>query len=154
MFDPRPADPNSDAHRSEDGRSEDAARQELPTDGADGQLSLLGLCRHTLSGNASAAAKSAEILLGGVRVYNAAAFAVALTAIEDAFALHRARRSCGSTAALLAVERDHVVHSAGEAVRRMGLLARIARDVGEEAAYPLRVCLERIFENLRRTLFF
>ena len=106
------------------------------------RLSLLGYYRRILLGNACAAVKSAEILMGGLRVYNAAAFAVALTAIEDAFALHRARQSCRSDLALLAVERDHAVHLAGEAVRRTGLMARIARDVGEEAAYPVHVRIE------------
>lgn len=109
-----------------------------------------GLWRRMLLGNASAAWKSAEILISGGRVLNAAAFALALTAIEDAQALHSARRSCRSTLALLAVERDHALRAAFEAIRRLDLLARIARDAADEAAYPLRSRFDLLIENLHR----
>lgn len=117
------------------------------------RLSLVGFCRRALLGNACAAVKSSEILISGFRVYNAAAFALALTSLDDLFAVYRARRSCRSTAALIAVERDHAIRMTGEAVRRLGLLARIAHEVGEEAVYPLRVRTDLILENLRRTVF-
>jgi hypothetical protein len=109
-----------------------------------------GAWRRTLLSNASAILKSAGILISGTRVFNAAAFALALTAVEEAHALHRARRSCRSTVALLAVERDHAVRAAFEAIRRLSLMTRIARDVAEEAAYPLHRRLDFLSENLRR----
>jgi hypothetical protein len=117
-------------------------------------LSPVALYHRVLLGNACAALRSAEILAAGGRVCNAAAFALALTAIEDAYALLRARQSCRSTGALLAVEHDHAVRMAGETVRRMGLMTRIAWEVGEEAAYPVRVRFDLLLENLRRVAFF
>lgn len=107
-----------------------------------------GAWRRTLLGNVSAAWKSAEILISGGRVFNAAAFALALTAIEDAQALHSARRSCRSTLALLAVEQDHAMRAAFEAIRRLDLLTRIVRDAADEAAYPLRSRFDLLIENL------
>jgi hypothetical protein len=139
----------SDAEKNE---PEDPAEQDLP--GADTEsLSPWALARLSALGNACAVVKSAEILLGGARVCNAAAFALALTAIEDWFVLHRARQSCRSTAALLAVEQDHAARMIHEAARRLGLVGRIAREVGQEACDPLRVRLDLMLENLRRVSF-
>lgn len=126
-----------------------AAGQDLPDTGE--FVPFLGAWRRTLLGNASATLKSAGILISGARVCNAAAFALALTAVEEAHALHRARRSCRSTVALLAVERDHALRASVEAIRRLGLMMRIARDVAEEATYPLHSRLDLLIENLRRT---
>ena len=111
---------------------------------------LLAAPRRSLLRDAGAVFKSLEILFSGARVWNAAAFAVALTGIEEAFAQHRARQSCRTTGALLAVERDHALRFVQETARRGGLLARIARDVGEEALYPLRSRIGLVLENLRR----
>lgn len=110
---------------------------------------LVAAPRWSLLEDAAAAFKSLEIVFSGVRVWNAAAYAVALTSLEEASAQYRARRSCRTTGALLAVERDHALRFAQEAVRRGGLLARIARDIGEEALYPLRSRLDQYLENLR-----
>ena len=109
-----------------------------------------GAWRRMLLGNVSAAWKSAEILISGGRVFNAAAFALALTAIEDAQALHSARRSCRSTLALLAVEQDRALRAAFEAIRRLDLLTRIARDAADGAAYPLHSRFGLLIEDLRR----
>jgi hypothetical protein len=154
MFERFVADPVAEALSSADRAPDDAVGQELPHDAADERRSLAALCRRELLASSYATLKSAEIVVAGFRVHNAAAFALALTAIEDAFALYRARRSCRSTMALLAVERDHAVYLAGETVRRLGLMARIGREVGEEAAYPLRTRFEHVLENLRRIVFF
>lgn len=110
---------------------------------------LLAIPRRSLLQDAAAVFKSVEIMFSGVRVWNAAAYAVALTSLEEACAQYRARRSCRTTGALLAVERDHALRFAQEAVRRGGLLARIARDLGEEALYPLRSRIGQVLENLR-----
>lgn len=116
-------------------------------------LSLAGW-HHSLLRETSVAAKSFEILVSGARVCNAAAFAMALTAIDDVFTVHRARQSCRTTRALLAVERDHAVRLAGEAWRRSGLLVRISRDAGWEAIYPVRARVESLLrDDLRRAFF-
>lgn len=148
------ADPVAEALSSSDCAPDEAAAQEVPHDAVDERLSLAALCRRELLASFFATFKSAEIGIAGFRVHNAAAFALALTAIEDAFALYRARRSCRSTIALLAVERDHAAYMARETVRRIGLMARIGREVGEEAAYPLRLRFELALESLRRIALF
>lgn len=148
------ADPVAENLGSSDRGQDEASAQEPPEDGTDERLPLAAHCRRELLASIYATFKAAEIGVAGLRVHNAAAFALALTAIEDAFALYRARRSCRSTIALLAVERDHAVYMARETVRRIGLMARIGREVGEETAYPLRMRFEVVLENLRRVVFF
>lgn len=128
----------------------DAIPQRRNYGDVDEQSAHHGAWRRMFLGNVSAAWKSAEILISGGRVFNAAAFALALTAIEDAQALHSARRSCRSTLALLAVEQDHALRGAFEAIRRLDLLTRIARDAADEAAYPLRSRFGLLIEDLRR----
>ena len=154
MFQSQTATPGSATLGEELAEGEDAVWRDLPAGAATGtQGSLLANWRRSLLLDASVAIKSLEILVSGARVCNAAAFAMALTGIEDAFTLHRARQSCRTTCALLAVDRDHAVRLAGEAWRRTGLMARIARDVGQEATYPVRARFELLLENLRRAFF-
>ncbi len=134
---------------------ESTGGDEVPSAGAPAGVTLaalgtlLAIPRRSLLEDAAAVFKSIEIMFSGVRVWNAAAYAVVLTSLEDASAQYRARRSCRTTGALLAVERDHALRFVQETARRGGLLARIARDIGEEALYPLRNRIGQVLENLR-----
>ena len=131
--------PGSTAGGKDVAEAGNVSGRNLPPDAAAGFAAFpLADWHHSLVRETTVAAKSLEIFVSGARVCNAAAFAMALTAIDDAFTVHRARQSCRTTRALLVFERDHAVRLAGEAWRRTGLLVRIARDVGREAFYPLR----------------
>lgn len=149
------AAPGSAAGRQDVAEAEDGSGRNLPTAAAVGfgNLPLANWHRFLLR-ETSVAAKSLAILVSGARVCNAAAFAMVLTAIDDAFIVHRARQSCRTTCALLAVERDHAVRLAGEAWRRTGLLVRISRDAGWEAIYPVRARMELLLRDDFRRLFF
>lgn len=147
--------PASVAYGEDIAEGNGASGRNLPTDAAAGFAGFpLAGWHHSLVRETSVATKSLEILVSGARVCNAAAFAMALTAIDDAFTVHRARQSCRTTCALLAVERDHGRRLAGEAWRRTGLLVRIARDTGWEAFYPLRARVESLLRDDWRRGFF
>ncbi|MFO1113278.1 MAG: hypothetical protein U1E33_03885 [Rhodospirillales bacterium] len=147
--------PGSAASGEDIAEGDEASGRNLPADAAAGFAAFpLADWHHSLLRETTVAVKSLEIFISGARVCNAAAFAMVLTAIDDSFTVHRARQSCRTTRALLALERDHAVRLAGEAWRRTGLLARIARDVSWEAFYPLRARIESLLrDDLRRAFF-
>ena len=154
MVEASSATPGSAAGGEDFTEGKEASGENLPADAAAFAALPLAGWHHSLLRETSVAAKSFEILVSGARVCNAAAFAMALTTIDDVFTVHRARQSCRTTRALLAVERDHAVRLAGEAWRRSGLLVRISRDAGWEAIYPVRARVESLLrDDLRRAFF-
>jgi hypothetical protein len=85
-----------------------------------------------------AGCKSAEILSRGLNVWNAALFGVASMTIEDAFDAWDARDDCAGLRSRECDEYELTPRLLSAFSGRLSVLARMAMQLGEDAAYPLQ----------------
>lgn len=117
-------------------------------DGSPGAASPVTAWRAFAFANAGALVKSVAIATSGARVVGAALFAFVATATEDTFAHQRSRLSCRTPGALFDLERDHLLRTIEDNTWRVGLVARMLRQVGADAAYPVRRRLDGVLRPL------
>ncbi|MBK8174202.1 MAG: hypothetical protein IPK66_02555 [Rhodospirillales bacterium] len=86
----------------------------------------------------SSVRKSGTIGLHGIGVLNSAFFGTVWMTVDDAFVSQRARTSCRTLGSLLDFDRDRTAQALTDLTARIGVLTRIALQLGEDVAYPLQ----------------
>lgn len=105
----------------------------------------------------AASCKSAQIFWGGMSAWNAALFGIASLTVEDAFSAWEVKRRCATVRGCAKLEHELSRRLLSALTRRLCLLARMAMQLGEDAAYPLQrlvgLELERLTPAFGRVSF-